>query len=99
MTASRDHKGLPIIRAWKLGSEETMLGLVPNLPTRIVTKGLNCLRPVCLALVAVLVLFAGSASADVTGSLADPATEDTSAMSPEAAPITPVAEAQAPSQA
>ena len=68
MTASRDHEGLPIIRPWKLGSEETMLGVVPNLPTRIVTKGLICLRPLCLALLAVLVLLAGSARADVTGS-------------------------------
>ena len=41
-----------------------MLGIVPNRPTRIVTKGLIRLRPLCLALVPAFVLFTASAHAD-----------------------------------
>src|SRR5262245_45590446 len=91
MTAARDHEDSPIIGLWKLGSEEPMLGVVPNLPTRIVTKGLTCMGPLCLAILTAFLLLAGSASADVTGSGAEQATEAASA-SPEASPVAQVSE-------
>ena len=60
-----------------------MLVIVPNLPTRMVTKSLSCLGPLCLALVAAFSLLVVSASAEVTG----PVAETGSAASTETTPV------------
>src|SRR5262245_35720386 len=83
MTAVHDHEGSHIIGARKLGGEEKMLVIVPDLPTRMVTKSLSCLGPLCLALVAAFLLLVASASAEVTGPVAEPG----SAASTEATPV------------
>jgi hypothetical protein len=61
-----------------------MLVIVPNPPTRIVTKGLGCVRPLCLALVAAFLLLVGSASAEVTGPVAEPGSAASTGATPVA---------------